>query len=150
MNRRALIAGIVASAAQVQPAQAKGFLALTTRDAGRLIAWYKTHFDLKLIRTVRPPNANLTIAILDGPVATVEILARSDARPADPQPERRVGFFKAGFQVDKLDPWVARWRAAGLIFAAGPFDDDQPPLRSVILSDPDGNLVHITAPLPSR
>jgi catechol 2,3-dioxygenase-like lactoylglutathione lyase family enzyme len=148
--RHALIAGIVASAALVQPVEAKGFIALTTRDAGRLIAWYRANLDLKVVRTIRPQGANLTIAILDGPLATVEIIARSDARPADPQPERRVGIFKAGFTVDDLTPWIARWRAAGLVFAAGPFDDDQPPLRSVILADPDGNLIHIAAPLQQR
>lgn len=150
MNRFAFAAAALASIALIQPAEAKGFIALTTRDAGKLIAWYRTNLDLRIVRTIRPDNANLTITILDGPLATVEIIARSDARPADPQPERRVGLFKTGFMVDDLTPWIARWRAAGLTFAAGPFDDDQPPMRSVILADPDGNLIHITAPLPNR
>jgi catechol 2,3-dioxygenase-like lactoylglutathione lyase family enzyme len=147
---RALAAGAIALVALAQPAEAKGFIALTTRDGGRLIAWYRANLDLKVVRTIRPQNANLTITILDGPLATVEILARPDARPADPQPERRIGVFKTGFEVDDLTPWIARWRAAGLQFVAGPFDEEQPPQRSVILADPDGNMIHIIAPLPGR
>ena len=147
---RLALAGALAAIALVQPAEAKGFLSLTTRDAGRMIAWYRTNFDLRVMRTVRPDGMNLTVTILDGPLATVEILARPDARPADPQPQSRIGFFKAGFAVDDLDPWLARWQAAGVVFANPPFDDDQPPLREVILADPDGNRIQIIAPIPGR
>jgi catechol-2,3-dioxygenase len=150
MIGRALIAAAVAAIAFVQPAEAKGFLALTTRDGGKLIAWYRTTFDLRPVRTIRPDGQNLTITILDGPLATVEILSRPDARPPEQQPQSRIGIFKAGFMVDDLAPWLARWQGSGVTIVAGPFDDDQPPMRAVILADPDGNLIHITAPLPVR
>ena len=147
MSARTLLLGALAAAALVQPAQAKGFIALSTRSAGPLIAWYKSAFDLTVAGTIRPDNANLTVTILDGPLLTVEILARGDMAPGQ-DATRHVGIFKSGFQVDDLAPWIARWKAAGVEFAAGPFDSDQPRQRAVILRDPDGNLVHIIQPLP--
>ena len=144
---RMLLAGALAAVALVQPAQAKGYLAFATRNPGPMIAWYRSTFDLRIIRTIRPDNANLTVTILDGPLATVEILARLDLVPSDGMPERHVGLFKAGFEVADLTPWIARWKAANVDIAAGPFDEAQPPQRSVILRDPDRNLIHIVAPL---
>jgi catechol 2,3-dioxygenase-like lactoylglutathione lyase family enzyme len=147
---RALIAAAVACVAFAQPVEAKGFISITTRDGGRLIAWYSRNFDLRPVRTIRPDGQNLTLTILDGPLATIEILSRPDARPADGQPQSRIGIFEGGFMVEDLAPWLTRWQNSGVTIAAGPFVDDQPPMRSVILADPDGNLIHITAPLPVR
>jgi catechol-2,3-dioxygenase len=147
MSARTFLIGALAAAAFVQPADAKGFVALSTRNAGPLIAWYKSTFDLRPVQTIRPDNANLTVTILDGPLVTVEILARSDMAPVM-DATRHVGIFKAGFEVDDLTPWLARWRAAGVQIEAGPFDSDQPRQRAVILRDPDGNLIQIFQTLP--
>lgn len=145
---RLALAGALAAAALIQPAEAKGFLGLSTRNPGPMIAWYRNTFDLKVMRTVRPENANLTVTILDGPLVTVEILARPDLVPSDEMPERHVGIFKAGFEIDDLTPWLARWRSSSVDIAYGPFDELQPPQRSVILRDPDRNLIHLVQPLP--
>ena len=142
--RRLAALGAVALAMLAQPAEAKGYVALTTRNAGPLIAWYRATFGLAPVRTVHPQGENLTLTVLDGPLATVEILSRPDAQPAGPA-SRRIGIFKTGFAVDDLAPWLTRWQAAHMMFAAGPFDDDATGQRSVILADPDGNLIHVTA-----
>jgi hypothetical protein len=144
---RLALAGALAAVSLVTPAQAKGFLGLATRNPGPMIAWYRSTFDLRIVRTVRPDGANLTVTILDGPLVTVEILARPDLVPSDGMPERHVGVFKAGFEIGDLTPWLARWRAANVDIAAGPFDEMQPPQRSVILRDPDRNLIHLVQPL---
>lgn len=147
---RLVLAGALAAAALVQPAEAKGFLGLSTRNPGPMIAWYRNTFDLRIVRTIRPDNANLTVTILDGLLVTVEILARADLIPSDGAPERRVGIFKAGFEVTDLTPWLAKWRSTGVDIAYGPFDEAQPPQRSVILRDPDRNLIHLVQPLPPQ
>jgi len=145
--RRLLALGAAAAALLVQPAEAKGNIAVTTRNAGPLVAWYRATFGLSPVRTIHPEGENLTVTMLDGALATVEILSRPDAQQAG-SAMRRIGIYKAGFMVDDLDPWIAKWRAANLMFAGGPFDDEMTGLRSVILADPDGNLIHVTAPLP--
>ena len=124
---RMFLAGALAMVARAQPAQAKGFLGLSTRNPGPMIAWYRNTFDLRIVRTIRPDGANLTVTILDGPLVTVEILARADLAPSDGMPERHVGIFKAGFEVDDLTPLLARWTATGVNIVAGPFDEMQPP-----------------------
>ncbi len=144
---RTLLAGALAMVTLVQPAQAKGYLALSTRNPGPMIAWYRNTFDLRIVRTIRPESANLTVTILDGPLVTVELLARADLVPSDGMPERHVGIFKAGFEIADLTPWLARWRATNVDIAYGPFDEAQPPQRSVILRDPDRNLIHLVQPL---
>jgi len=144
---RFAVAGALAMVAMAQPAEAKGYIALSTRNPGPMVAWYRNAFDLRIVRTVRPEGANLTVTILDGPLATVEIMARPDLIPADGMPERHVGIYKTGFAVDNLSPWLARWQSAGIDVVYGPADDTQPAQRSVILRDPDRNLIHLVQPL---
>ena len=56
MSARTLLLGALAATALVQPAQAKGFIALSTRNAGPLIAWYKSTFDLTVAGTIFDGN----------------------------------------------------------------------------------------------
>jgi catechol 2,3-dioxygenase-like lactoylglutathione lyase family enzyme len=142
---RAALYAFAACAAFAQPADAKSFFAITTRDAAPLVAWYTSNFDLTVAHTGKL-GEDATLVLLDGPLATIEIIARRDLPTLPGQPWERTGIFKAGLFVDDLDPWLARWRAAGVTIDAGPFDTDKPPLRSVVLLDPDGNNIHVSAP----
>ena len=137
----------IAACLAVAPASAKGFIAIVTHDAAPLVQFYRDAFDTKLVRTVRPKDRDVIVSILDGPLATIEIVERADAKIIEGRANTRVGFAKAGFQVDRIEPWLARWRAMGARIIIEPFDDPAPPMRSVVLIDPDGNALHIMAPL---
>ncbi len=141
-----LAAAVLACVVIAAPVSAKGFASVTTRDGGRMVRWYAATFDLKPVTTVRPTDMNATLTVLQGEIGTVEVLARADAAPLGMPASQRVGIFKAGFAVDSLDPWVARWANMDVTIIAGPSLDAATNLRIVVIRDPDGNLLQIVAP----
>ena len=144
--RHALAALACLAALAATPVAAKGFASLTTRDGGRMVRWYAATFDLKPVSTVRPEDINATITVLQGEVGTVEILARADASPLGIPASQRVGIFKAGFEVDRLEPWLQRWASMDVTIVAGPNLDAQTGMRTVVIRDPDGNMIQLFAP----
>jgi catechol 2,3-dioxygenase-like lactoylglutathione lyase family enzyme len=140
-----MAAAIVACAIGAAPtaADAKGFAAIVTKDAERLAGWYKQAFYLRIVRTIDRTAERPLMLILDGPAATLEIRELPAAAMPIERANQRIGYFKSGFAVADVDALLPRWKAMGATIVAGPFDDAQPPMRSVVLLDPDGNSVHV-------
>lgn len=122
-------------------AQAQSFWAVRSPDAARTADWYRTHLDLTPDAPVQPEGSGLTIIILRGPLAVVEVI--QDPAAAAPA-GRSTGLFKAGLVVTGLDAWLARWRAAGVTVVAGPFDD--PAGRMAVIRDGDGVTLQVLEP----
>ncbi len=147
MIRVITAAAAIAAATVSHPAEAKGLIAVVTRDAAPLAAWYAKAFDVAVVRSFRPAGRDIDVTILDGPHVTIEIQQSADAIQPAERANRRTGIAKVGFQVPAIEPLLARWKAMGATIIAGPFDDALPPMRSVVLLDPDGNSIHVMTPL---
>jgi catechol 2,3-dioxygenase-like lactoylglutathione lyase family enzyme len=143
MRRAAAIIIAFAFATVPVAAEAKGFAAIVTKDAGRIADWYVRAFDLRIVRTIAKTADRPLMLILDGPPATLEIRELPSAAVPAEQANRRLGYFKSGFAIGDVDAMLPRWKAMGVTIVAGPFDDAQPPMRSIVLLDPDGNSVHV-------
>jgi Glyoxalase/Bleomycin resistance protein/Dioxygenase superfamily len=126
---------------------AKGFVALVSRDPEPLLKWYAEALDTQLVRSVKPDGRDFMVYVLDGPNLTVEIQYKLDAIQHPERANRRQGIMKAGFSVAALEPWLTRWADMKATIIAGRFDDQVPPMRSVVLLDPDGNSIYVLAPL---
>lgn len=126
-------------------ASAKGFFAVVTKEPAALIPWYEQAFDARLVRTMKPEGRGITIYVLDASHVTIEIQHRTDAIQHLERANARQGIMKASFSVMTIEPWLERWRAMKARIVAGPFDDTEPKMRSVVLLDPDGNSIHVTA-----
>ena len=124
------------------------FFAVSVPDAAASSQWYQDVLGLKVIREIKPVDAQVHVFILGSDSLHVEVLQMKGARPvAEVVPgangEFMVhGVFKAGFFVPSLEPVVAALKAKGVTFA---FDitQDQTGVRFAIFKDNSGNLIQI-------
>jgi hypothetical protein len=142
-----------ASRPEPLPTPTGAFFALSVRDFDATLTWYRAAFDL-------PPHASLPVpessgqgALLIGPGVVIEIVSLEPARVApraSVHPSSTTGIFKVGLQVPDLAPFLARFQQLGIPLHAGPFDDVEHNLRSLIVADNEGNLVHLLGPITPR
>jgi len=146
----ALSPRLLAQSASVSAPQLPMFIAVSVQDLATTAAWYRSTFDLPATRPLPLPEQIGTGVVIESPSLVIELLAlrASPPRAADgPGNAPAQGIFKAGFAVADLAPYLARFRAMGTRLIAGPFDDSAMGRRAVIVADPEGNRIHLLAPL---
>ena len=135
------------------PTPTGAFFALSVRDFDATLKWYRAAFDLPPHASLPIPASNGQGALLIGPGVVIEIVSLSQARVApraSVDPSSTTGIFKVGLQVPDLAPFLARFRELEIPLHAGPFDDVEHNLRSLIVEDNEGNLVHLVGPIARR
>ena len=117
----------------------RAFVMVETANIEVSEAWYKKAFGLKRVNRFERPKFEQRILI--GYDVIVEL---AEFKPASPKIEgRKLGIVKTGVEVRDFDRRLATWRATGIAEPKGLFLDEALGLATVLLRDPDGNIVQV-------
>lgn len=114
-------------------------MTIEAADIERSESWYVSVFGVKRVNRFDRPAFDQRILIGDDVILEL-VESKPSARKAD---ERHLGIVKAGVQIGDLDSRLKEWRAAGLAPAGGLVFDEALGLATVLLRDPDGNIIQI-------
>lgn len=129
------LAATLPAAAQAQ----RAFVQIETRDIDAAERWYRRVFALRAVNRFDRPCFDQRI--LAGPELILELV--QSRPPRGPAPAAQAGIGKVGIEIADFDRRLAAWRAAGLAPSGGLFFDEALALATVLLRDPDGNIVQI-------
>ena len=142
-SHHALFAGTLLLVALACPAASfsaeRAFIQVESSDIETSESWYRKVFGLELVN--RFNRLAFDQRILIGEDLILELVQSRPPRPA--VPEKKLGFAKAGVEVADFDRKVAAWRAAGPAAKDGLFFDRSLGLATILLRDPDNNIVQI-------
>jgi hypothetical protein len=117
----------------------RAFIQVESADIATSEAWYKKAFRLKRVNHFIRPKFDQRILI--GQDLILELV---QSKPTAPKVEgRKVGIPKAGLEVVDFDRRLAEWRATGIAEPNGLFFDESLGLATILLRDPDNNIVQI-------
>jgi catechol 2,3-dioxygenase-like lactoylglutathione lyase family enzyme len=135
------LAGLFALCLSVPAAMAepRAFVAVETGDIERSQAWYASVFEAELVNSFSRPTYEQRILRSDDLI--VELVQRIPPREAG-VPDR-LGLMKSGVVVDDFAARFARWQAEGVTMLGRRIHDDALGLDTILLRDPDGNLIQV-------
>ena len=123
------------------------FFALSVPDAPKSAAWYQRAFGVKQLHEIRTPDGAAHILILGTDDLLIEVmqLAAAKSPGAEVIENRHLthGIVKVGMYVKDFDAAVAHLRGMGATFDTKVFEDRKLDMRSVLIRDPDGNIVQL-------
>lgn len=114
-------------------------MALETPDIDRAVRWYSRIFSAEAVNSFSEPTYELRI--LRGPDLIIELVQRKPSRPNTV--EGHSGLSKSGVVIDDLDLAVQRWTSEDVIILGRRIHDDALGLDTVVLQDPDGNMIQV-------
>jgi catechol 2,3-dioxygenase-like lactoylglutathione lyase family enzyme len=140
-----LAAAIALAAPAPASAEPRAFIAVETADIARAELWYRETLLAERVNSFSQPTYEQRI--LRGDDVIVELIQRI---PASPPRAEGLGIAKAGFVVDDLDEAIERWRAQGVELLGRRIHDESLGLDTILLRDPDGNLIQAFGPGAER
>ncbi len=126
-------------------------LALSVQNAETCAAWYVANLEFEIFDRMEVPDKKVLILFLRLDEFHLEIVQREDSiNPASQHPELQKsqiqGVFKFGLRVRDLDILVAKLKANGVNFHGEVMEDKRFGVRTVIIKDPEANLVQLFQP----
>jgi catechol 2,3-dioxygenase-like lactoylglutathione lyase family enzyme len=134
-------------------------LALVVPNVGRTARWYHDTMGFVITRTMDLPQYDsLKVVFLRRGEAEFELIQKATSFSIRRYVPDYDGFNKAplqgmaklAFWVDDADSLAHGFREKGVEILAGPYDDPDFGIRSLIIMDCDGNVLQFNEPLRSR
>ncbi|MEZ5464624.1 MAG: VOC family protein [Lysobacteraceae bacterium] len=144
-----LFAGLFATpsmAGEARHTPSPTFFALSVADLDASVAWYAKMLDLKANPVHDADGVRITL--MTGERLVVELIEHKEAQGAgdDEDTTRRYlrhGLFKVGYYVDDLDAEVERLGEHGARFRGRVVTDELLRARTILVLDPEGNIVQL-------
>ncbi len=125
------------------------FFAIIVTKLDSSIWWYQKNFSFKLISRYESPNEGFRQANLQNGAARIELIELQKSVIPDtvlanlPTGSRLTGFFKIGFNVNRLDHWQQQLQKTGANLFGSIVKDPNSGQRMLIVRDPDGNRIQL-------
>jgi lactoylglutathione lyase len=129
---------------------------ISVPDLDRALAWYCEALGLRPGYRFEVPPAGLRGAFALGEGSTgVELLEMAGAGPGEPKTDPPsanaiYGFNHVAFHVTDLEAAYERAVASGAVEVWGPRESPEPGMRMAYVTDPDGNLIELIAPVAAE
>ncbi len=139
----------LAAQASALPAPRPYFTAIIVSDIDTAIQWYTEKLGFELRNRVELPERNIRQANLHHGHALIELiqigtaLFPSDLLADQPKGTQIAGVSKFGFSVADFDRWIEFLTEAGAEFLGRVVQDTVSGKKTIIVIDPDGNLVQL-------
>lgn len=125
---------------------------LVVADASRSAEWYQRNLGFEVTRRMTfPLSDSLVIIFLKRGAAELELIQKRNSFSIrkylpdfDQEKTPLQGIAKVAFMVDDVSQLADSLRAGGVRILFGPFDDRALNLKSVIIEDPDGNVLQFS------
>ncbi len=121
------------------------------------VAWYGKHFGFATTKEVVNDNANLRIGFLDNGAFELEIYSDIVRSPESARLNRErfgmpsEGFVKLALETSNLAALADELNANAAEFVRDIKESDRKPGQSsLIVKDPDGNLIQVFGPTPTK
>jgi catechol 2,3-dioxygenase-like lactoylglutathione lyase family enzyme len=125
------------------------FFALSVSDADLASAWYEKIFDLKLLKEMRTADSSAPIRIIGNNALLIEIGEMKNSQTLvdcgvdEKSAYKMQGIFKIGFYVNDIVMAEHYFKAKGVFFRHGIFDDEATHSKAFIMQDPFGNMIQV-------
>jgi catechol 2,3-dioxygenase-like lactoylglutathione lyase family enzyme len=141
------LSGLAGAAETTIDPSGRQFFALSVPDAAKTAAWYQRAFGVKQLHEIKPADGTAHLLILGTDELLIEIMqidvAKSPGAEVIENRHLTHGIVKVGLYVKNFDAAVAHLRGMGATFDTQIFEDQKLDMRSVLIRDPDGNIVQL-------
>jgi catechol 2,3-dioxygenase-like lactoylglutathione lyase family enzyme len=129
--------------------------ALVVKDAAQSAGWYCQTLGFQITKNMDFPQYDtLRIIFLRLDMSELELIEKRSSFPLskvvpgyDDEKAPVRGFSKVAFMVNDVRGLADSLRHRGVRIRYGPFEDEPFGIRTVIVEDPDGNLLQFSEPL---
>lgn len=125
------------------------FFALSVPHADLASSWYEKVFDMKLLKEIRTADSSAHIRIIGNDALLIEIGEMKNSRTLvdcgldEKSVYKMQGIFKIGFYVNDITKAEHYFKAKGVSFRHGIFDDEATHSKAFIMQDPFGNMIQV-------
>ncbi len=121
-----------------------GFAAFIVKDIQQSITWYNKSFGFELINETHLEDRGIKMANLGLGNTKIELIESATViDPLDNQKGLVLGIFKVGYVVSNFDAWKDHLLNLGLISERLVVTDPVTNIRTLIITDPDGNRIQL-------
>lgn len=128
------------------------FFAISAADAKVTAGWYVEAFGLEIIEESTSPDGTVGVVNIGNERVRIEIIEHPEAKNRQELGIARGydvhGVFKVGFFVEDIEAEIARLEALGVTFRGRLVEFPSHGVRTILVNDPEGNIVQLFEWLP--
>jgi len=144
-----MVSGHLSSKSQSLEIIGKNFVAFSVANTDSTSQWYEKTFGLKLLKEIKPADGTVHIRIIGNDSFMIELVQLPNSKPLtacsieNNQTHLLQGIFKVGIFVKDIVLAERYFKGKNIAIMHGVFEDTDTHTKSLILEDPNGNLLQV-------